>query len=116
MGLFSRFCACPLQSTRLSVLKLTASRFNSSPSCFRRSLLPTPLGFLLFVETTPDQFKDAPAQSEQRHDEEFDKAEIAFQKRIPSRPRYPQLTTGGIELRMVSMLPPVCSPNMVPRS
>jgi carotenoid 1,2-hydratase len=35
---------------------------------------------------------------------------------IPSPLRYAQLTNGGIELRIVSMLPPVCSPNMVPRS
>ena len=27
-----------------------------------------------------------------------------------------ELTSGGIELRMVSTLPPVCRPNIVPRS
>jgi hypothetical protein len=77
-------------------------------------LLLRPLGFLLPVEPPADQFKDAPAQREQCNDEEFDEAEIVLHN-VFSTP-YAQLTNGGIELRIVSMLPPVCSPNMVPRS
>ena len=90
----------------------------------RQVLLLRALGFLLPVQPPADQFKNTPAQGEQRDDKEFNKSEVAVHPvslvyppcERPKRQIQIQLTSGGIELRMVSMLPPVCSPNMVPRS
>jgi hypothetical protein len=89
-----------------------------------------PFCLFLPIEPPPHQFEHTPGHGEQRDHEEFDESEIAVhelsfrailnrqrrKERSGSNNGYDQLTSGGIELRMVSTLPPVCNPNMVPRS